>query len=299
MDTFKRVLVSLDLTESGEEGPTSESLAALSQARWIAQACKASVSLMTVLPEADSELIELAEFRLKAMAVEQLADLDVSVTVATGTAFIELVRAVIRQDVDLLVVGPRSMSRRHPGVVGSTARRVVRKAPCPVLVAPHEADGTPKSVLSSVAWHTTAPMILGLSAAICAETGAAWNVLHVPEYPAEGGMRLRCAPEEELVAYRKQMREEAWTRMHEVIDPLAEASKLAPELWMSEGYPSEQIFDAIARLDADLLVMGTIEKQGLAGLLLGGTAEKVLDALDIALLVIKPPDFVCPISLDD
>lgn len=299
MDTFKRVLVSLDLTESGEEGPTSESLAALSQAKWIAQACGAPVVLTTVLPEAEPELIELAEFRLKAMASEQLAGVDATVQVATGTAFVEIVRAVIREGADLLVVGPRSANRRHPGVVGSTARRVVRKAPCPVFVAPHDADAPPKSVLSSIAWHATAPNILGLSAAVCAQTGAAWNVLHVPEYPAEGGMRLRCAPEEDLVAYRKQMREEAWTRMHEVIDPLAEAAQLGPELWMSEGYPSEQIFDAIARLDADLLVMGTIEKHGLAGMLLGGTAEKVLDALDIALLVIKPPDFVSPISLDD
>jgi nucleotide-binding universal stress UspA family protein len=62
--------------------------------------------------------------------------------------------------------------------------------------------------------------------------------------------------------------------------------------------PSHGIRRAVDALRPDLLVMGSLSRGGVAGLLMGNTAEKVLGRVDCSLLTIKPDDFVCPITLD-
>ena len=51
------------------------------------------------------------------------------------------------------------------------------------------------------------------------------------------------------------------------------------------------------RLDLDHVVIGTVGRSGIKGLLLGNTAEKVLDTCDSSILTVKPDGFVSPIEL--
>ena len=70
-------------------------------------------------------------------------------------------------------------------------------------------------------------------------------------------------------------RKAAWADLHGLCDPLEKEIGVKPKLWMSEGLPSEQIGLAVRELGADILVMGTRGRRGLAGVLVGNTAEKV------------------------
>jgi nucleotide-binding universal stress UspA family protein len=47
----------------------------------------------------------------------------------------------------------------------------------------------------------------------------------------------------------------------------------------------------------DLVVMGTLSRTGVAGLIAGNTAEKVFYSADCSVLAVKPPDFVSPVAL--
>jgi nucleotide-binding universal stress UspA family protein len=49
------------------------------------------------------------------------------------------------------------------------------------------------------------------------------------------------------------------------------------------------------QLKADLVVMGTVGRSGIPGLLMGNTAETILDQLSCSVLVMKPPGFVSPV----
>jgi nucleotide-binding universal stress UspA family protein len=49
--------------------------------------------------------------------------------------------------------------------------------------------------------------------------------------------------------------------------------------------------------EIDLVVMGTVARSGLSGILIGNTAEKVLGKVRCAVLAIKPAGFVSPIQL--
>ena len=45
--------------------------------------------------------------------------------------------------------------------------------------------------------------------------------------------------------------------------------------------------------------MGTVARTGIPGLIMGNTAEAILEQLDCSVLAIKPPGFVTPVSLQD
>jgi nucleotide-binding universal stress UspA family protein len=47
----------------------------------------------------------------------------------------------------------------------------------------------------------------------------------------------------------------------------------------------------------DLVVMGTVARGGIAGLLVGNTAERVLKRLSCAVLALKPEGFVSPVRI--
>lgn len=56
---------------------------------------------------------------------------------------------------------------------------------------------------------------------------------------------------------------------------------------IKEAQAKEAIIDTAKEVGADVLVMGTIARKGIKGALLGNTAEKVLDELDIDILTVS------------
>jgi nucleotide-binding universal stress UspA family protein len=60
--------------------------------------------------------------------------LPIETRVLEGTPFNEIVKAARAEGADLLVMGTRGLTGLKHVLIGSTAEKVVRKAPCPVLV---------------------------------------------------------------------------------------------------------------------------------------------------------------------
>ena len=67
---------------------------------------------------------------------------------------------------------------------------------------------------------------------------------------------------------------------------------------MPQGAPGQAIPALVRELDADLVVMGTVARTGIPGLIIGNTAEAVLSQLRCSVLAIKPSAFVSPV-IDD
>jgi universal stress protein E len=62
------------------------------------------------------------------------------------------------------------------------------------------------------------------------------------------------------------------------------------------GLPEDVITQYAEQLDAELVVLGTIGRQGISAALLGNTAEHVIDKLNCDVLTIKPNGFVSPVK---
>ena len=64
-----------------------------------------------------------------------------------------------------------------------------------------------------------------------------------------------------------------------------------------EGRAPETIETFVRDNAVDLVVMGTVARSGLAGKLIGNTAEQILDRIECSVLAMKPYDFQSPITL--
>jgi len=85
------------------------------------------------IPSTDVDLHARAEEELNNLAKTIDSSLKVETTIRTGKPFVEIIEEAKEKDIDLIIIA----SHGHTGVehllFGSTAEKVVRKAPCPVL----------------------------------------------------------------------------------------------------------------------------------------------------------------------
>ena len=63
--------------------------------------------------------------------------------------------------------------------------------------------------------------------------------------------------------------------------------------------PDAAILDYIERHDVELLVMGTVGRAGVLGLITGNTAERLLPQIPCSVLAVKPTGFKSPVMLDE
>ena len=101
---------------------------------------------------------------------------------------------------------------------------------------------------------------------------------------------------EERQEYERDQREVAvaWIERQLATTPAAGAA----ELHVGLASPTQAVLEGVARLRPGLVVMGTVSRGGIPGLLMGNTAERLIDSVDCALLTVKPRDFVCPVALE-
>ena len=143
MIKLKKILYPTDFSDS--------SLEALPYALSFARDYKAKLVLMHVVNEAifseglslaraiapealGQEMADEADRRLKMLIpADQRAGLDVEMVILHGMPFLEVIRYAKANDVDLIVIGTHGRSGMDHIIFGSTAEKVVRKAPCPVL----------------------------------------------------------------------------------------------------------------------------------------------------------------------
>lgn len=85
-------------------------------------------------PVADLEMNERATGELKNLAVTEIGtDIKVETIIKTGKPFVEINETASEMDIDLIIIATHGHTGMEHLLFGSTAEKVVRKAPCPVL----------------------------------------------------------------------------------------------------------------------------------------------------------------------
>ena len=136
---IKKILVPIDFSEA--------SWMALRHAVPLALALKAKITVLYVfqgrayssefahLPEDEMSIETRSKEELEKCTAESIPrEVAGEILVRNGAAFDEIVKVARSQDIDLIVINRRGHSRLKQMLLGSTAERVVRFAPCPVLV---------------------------------------------------------------------------------------------------------------------------------------------------------------------
>jgi universal stress protein A len=86
------------------------------------------------IPSMDLEMDKRAMEELDKLAEQEIpSEIKVKSIVKTGKPFIEIIETADEQDVDLIIIATHGHTGMEHILFGSTAEKVVRKAPCPVL----------------------------------------------------------------------------------------------------------------------------------------------------------------------
>ena len=86
------------------------------------------------LPGIEEEMRKRGTEELRKLATSEIQDIVKSRTrVETGKAFTEINRVAKEESADLIIIATHGHTGIEHAIFGSTAEKVVRKAPCPVL----------------------------------------------------------------------------------------------------------------------------------------------------------------------
>jgi nucleotide-binding universal stress UspA family protein len=72
-----------------------------------------------------------------------------------------------------------------------------------------------------------------------------------------------------------------------------------PKTHVPKGRAGKVIPSFASKLKVDLIVMGTVARTGIPGLIMGNTAETILSQISCSVLAVKPPNFITPVTLEE
>jgi len=242
-----------------------------------------------LLEEKKNGLAKLAG-RLKTEGVE--ADWDV----LEGKDALALVQEVVENGHTVVVATADHRGGRQSAI----NMRLLRKCPCAVWLVRPEAQEREKLVVAAVDPTPSAPEgealnreIISAARAVAEMDGAELHVLHVWDplhdmpLEAEGG-----TPDQRWIDYR----EAAKAKAEKGLRALAAGVEGVTESHLIEGDPGDAIPKFCEQREAGLLVMGTVARSGVEGLLIGNTAERVLGETTCSVLALKPEGFDPPLG---
>jgi universal stress protein E len=219
--------------------------------------------------------------------------------VALGGGWLELVRQALRGKHDLVLVGTRDRKGLGRMLFGSTATKVIRRSPCPVWVSKPGTTMDNLNILVASDLSAVADDCLRLALQLARLMPATIHLLHIVDFPLDH-IWSTGLPDAKEEAYRRDVRQRAGEALKAQVQRMAAGGhSSAVHVHLVDdpgGLPDEGILRFIQTHAIDLLVMGTQGRGGVAGVMIGNTAERILPELPCSLLAVKPAEFVCPIQ---
>jgi len=309
MQSFRRILVHAD---------TKETDTTVSRAIELAIENNASLTLIDVVkpqprglgilsPGTDFEELESLVVKDHERQLLEIASeysdtaVPLEVTVVVGDPATEIVRQVLDGGHDLVVKSADGIS--SSGLwFGSVAKSLLRLCPCPVWLLKPAIHGEFDHVLAAIDVDTQDPThlklnqrILELAFSIAHRDHAELHIVSAWQLWMEDSLRRRSeqeALEAAMAAHESKVR----MALDDLLQtPFADTRTV--KLHLQHGPAAAVIRNVADEIEADLMVMGTVCRTGVAGFLIGNTAESVLSGITCSLLAIKPEGFVTPIEM--
>lgn len=301
MALFTRILVDIDSLAAAHP--------ALEQAMTLAAACGARVTVVDVLPDVpraarefvtpaiEQELVEDRRTRLTGLAERLRSDVPVDTAVIRGRPGLAVIEHAIAGGYDLVVRSHVRDLAPEPRPFGAVDMQLLRHCPCPVWLVGPKPQARPRHLLAAVdaggqdpAEQALNRAILELAAGMRDLEGGTLTVLHAWTAFGEELLRPRLS-DDQFTEYESASRNAAAAALEALTGELA-ARLTGARTELVKGDPEVVIPEFAATHDVDLVVMGTVGRTGLTGLIVGNTAERILQRLRASVLAIKPPGFV-------
>lgn len=218
--------------------------------------------------------------------------------VLRGRPFFAVIREVVSEGYDLVVVaapgGATTGGRIFPR---SLALHLVRKCPAPVwLIRPGSASrlvGVALEAGEEGEGRALDRELVAAATAMARVRSASLALVHVLVlHPSAAVLRHRAGVADDVVA---GIAARAEGRVRARLEALAAEAGMPAGVHVLHGRPAEEVPRFAERAGLELLVMGTVGRTGVAGLLIGNTAEDILQQVTCPVLALKPEGFVSPV----
>ena len=295
---IETILVPLDFSPA--------SLGALDYAVWLAKQFSAAIHLVHVYPPDEASSVPGAGHLLfeTAETIERLNEeltgihrkhvptyRPESCHVRTGQPYQEIVRLAREIDADVIALATRGHSGLKHLLLGSTAERVVRSAPCPVLVVRKR---KPKSKAASKEFAIRT-ILVPVDFSTCSLAGV--------EYAAFLAKRLNATLRLFHVTYpytNYVIADRAGARFSGLADAVEEAARIEMDALkqmdflrgvpvqteIRAGHAIEEICNAASQTAIDLIVTSTHGRTGFKHALIGSVAEHVVRYAECPVMVV-------------
>lgn len=316
MHNFKNILIVVDSKTRSQV--LLERGAALAQRN---QACLTVMDVVTELPRTLSALIlsespeELQQYIIekRSQELEQLIaplgqkEIQVEVKVFSGTPFLEIIREVLRNGYDLVMIMAEGRGGLKESLFGRTTTHLLRKCPCPVWVMKRNQPRYYRRILAAVdpsppfdeQRNALNKTIMDLATSLAQTEQGELHIVHTWTIVGETMLKANTdISENEMYQLMQTIKKEHGYWLKELLRQY-DLNKLKYQVHLLKGVAGKVIPKLVQAKGVELIVMGTVCRAGVAGLIIGNTAENVLDQVDCSVLTVKPEGFVSPVSLDE
>lgn len=235
---------------------------------------------------------------LTARVAELGARVPIDVVVRPGVAGLELIRHALRTDADLIVKTALGRDVRRMTTFGSTALHLVRKSPTPVLLQNPD-YGQYRRVLAAVNLavdsadrERLARRIVATADQLAKVDAAELHVLYVADAARDRLYRSILSPAQFQTYAHASLR-----AARELLQRFVSSEAPGALAHLYQGEPADVISGFVRDHKIDLVVMGSLGRSGVAGLLIGELAEELLCRVNCSVLTLKPEGFVTPIAV--
>ncbi len=265
-----------------------------------------------------TKMVEEHRQRLEELVAPWRVNIEIPIDVLSGIPFLEVIKEVLRNNRDLVIKTAESgvlMDR----VFGSNDMHLLRKCPCPVWLVKPSSPNTYKRILAAVDADDNYPIeelttrhllnhqILEMACSLSLSESAELHVVHTWDAIGEEAMRFGFirTPEDKINAYVEEERQHQGYNLDVLINEITNKlgrdtlEYIKPQIHLLKGFPRKSVPKLATKINAELVVMGTVARTGIPGFFMGNTAESILNQLDCSVLAVKPPGFETPVTLDE
>lgn len=276
------ILVATDLTP--------QSVRLLQRAAVLSAKHGSAVTVLHVVesqPDTEAALHKVVDRQVRAELAEQVSGagfpVSPSVRVETGVPHQCITRLARDLSVDLIIVGPGTVTTIAEHIFGSTADRVVRTAPAPVLVVRRGANDPYRRVVVAVDFSPMSEAALHAARLVTPE--AERMLLHACEIPSQFEMAMTRAavPSAAAERYRQSRLGQSRRELTEFAQRHGSREKTLVQI----GGPANLLIAMSREGKADLIALGTQGRNALAQALLGSVARRVLAHAECDILIVN------------
>ena len=322
MKTFNRIVYVLNEN-------TTETSSSFIRAVSLAKGNQADLTLLSVIPntpsiipstlpginnqDVEQKIIAKEQSRLQQLVKSVNSSTNINTQIKYGKQYIEIIHAVVEDNYDLVIKEVEHIDWIER-LFGSEDMHLLRKCPCPVWLIKGDEKSDYQTIMVAIDFdddlepqeddinNELNKTLLELSTSLSLSDFTTLHIVNAYHSPQAGYISLWVDEpdkvEQQLLKAEYKKRTE---KMNALLDDLkhkigAEAfNYLSPRTHIVQGPPSRELPNLANTLDADLVVMGTVARAGITGVLIGNTAENILSQLQCSVLAVKPENFISPV----